>query len=539
MGTRVRLPGRAEPVNIPDPPWAARYPPPSSRHVYAAAHVAALPDGSIDWDATLGFREYLWAHGFAVAEAMDTAQRGMGLSWPAAQELTRRSADLAARLGTVIASGAGTDQLPPGPHPLPAIVGAYTEQLGAVQETGAQVILMASRALAASTRSARDYLDVYGHLLGQVEQPVILHWLGEDFDPALRGYWGAADFTAAADTVIELAERADGRIGGIKLSVLDASAEVALRRRLPAGVRLYTGDDFHYAELIKGNADGHSDALLGAFAAITAPAAAALHALDAGDLAGYDAAMGPTTELSRTIFEPPTPSYKAGVAFLAWLNGLQPHFAMLDGFQARRPQAHLVRVFELAAAAGALRSPGLAAERMTAYLATGGRLVTRGPAGRPPAVPQPGHGQAAGPGAERGPVRPAPDPRDRAVARPGGRGRPQPVGGHGPARGPARVQPLPGRLLHPPGRASPGQRPGGQPPGHRRGRRAGGGHPHPGPGRAAVRQPGPRPGPAHGRRCGRRPGPDRAAAGSAAGHRAHAPDVLRRPRSRIPAGRRA
>jgi hypothetical protein len=374
MGARVSLPGRAQPVDIPDPPWAAGYPPPSSRSVYAAAHVAASPDGSIDWTATLGFREYLWAHGFAVAEAMDTAQRGMGLSWPAARELNRLSADLAARLGAVIASGAGTDQLPPGPHPLPAIVRAYREQLEAVQETGAQVVLMASRALAASTRSPRDYLDVYGHLLGQVEQPVILHWLGEDFDPALRGYWGAADFTAAADTVIELTERADGRIGGIKLSVLDASAEVALRRRLPAGVRLYTGDDFHYAELIKGNADGHSDALLGAFAAITAPAAAALHALDAGDLAGYDAAMGPTTELSRTIFEPPTSSYKVGVAFLAWLNGLQPHFAMLDGFQARRPQAHLVRVFELAAAAGALRSPGLAAERMTAYLATGGRL---------------------------------------------------------------------------------------------------------------------------------------------------------------------
>jgi Protein of unknown function (DUF993) len=373
MGTRVSLPGRAQPVDIPDPPWAAEYPPPATRSVFAAAHVAAFPDGSIDWEATLGFREYLWAHGFAIAEAMDTAQRGMGLPWPAARELIQRSADLAARLGRVIASGAGTDQLPPGPHPLPAILGAYQEQLLAVQDTGAQVILMASRALAASAQSPRDYLDIYRHLLGQVEQPVILHWLGEDFDPALRGYWGAADFTAAADTVIELIQRADGRIGGIKLSLLDASAEVALRRRLPAGVRLYTGDDFHYAELIKGSADGHSDALLGAFAAITAPAAAALHALDAGDLDGYDAAMGPTTELSRTIFEPPTSSYKAGVAFLAWLNGLQPHFAMLDGFQARRPAAHLVRVFELAAAAGALRSPALAAERMTAYLGAAGR----------------------------------------------------------------------------------------------------------------------------------------------------------------------
>jgi hypothetical protein len=373
VGTLVSLPGRAQPVAIPDPPWATEYPPPASRSVFAAAHVAAFPDGSIDWAATLGFREYLWAHGFAVAEAMDTAQRGMGLSWPAARELTRRSAELAARLGRVIASGVGTDQLPPGPHPLPAILDAYREQLAAVQETGARVILMASRALAAAARSPRDYLDLYGQVLEQAEQPVILHWLGEDFDPALRGYWGAADFTAAADTVTELIGRADGRISGIKLSLLDTSAELALRRRLPDGVRLYTGDDFHYAELIKGDAGGHSDALLGAFAAITAPAAAALHALDAGDLAGYETALGPTVPLSRTIFEPPTSSYKAGVAFLAWLNGLQPHFAMLDGFQARRQAAHLVRVFELAAAARALRWPDLAAERMTAYLALGGR----------------------------------------------------------------------------------------------------------------------------------------------------------------------
>ena len=374
MTARIRLPGRPEPLDIPDPPWARSHPAPTSRRVFAAAHVAAFPDGSIDWESTARFRDHVWSHGFGVAEAMDTAQRGMGLSWAQARELISRSARQAADRGAALACGVGTDQLAGGgSYRLAEITSAYEEQLDHVQPTGAQVILMASRALAASAQSPRDYLDVYGDLLGEVAQPVILHWLGEDFDPALRGYWGAADFTAAADTVIELTERADGRIGGIKLSVLDASAEVALRRRLPAGVRLYTGDDFHYAELIRGNADGHSDALLGAFAAITAPAAAALHALDAGDLAGYDAAMGPTTELSRTIFEPPTSSYKVGVAFLAWLNGLQPHFAMLDGFQARRPRAHLFRVFELAAAAGALRSPGLAAERMTAYLASGGR----------------------------------------------------------------------------------------------------------------------------------------------------------------------
>jgi hypothetical protein len=223
----------------------------------------------------------------------------------------------------------------------------------------------------ASARSAEDYLNVYGYLLRQADQPVILHWLGEAFDPQLRGYWGAADFDAAADTVIELVRRADGKVDGIKLSVLDPGREVALRRRLPAGVRLYTGDDFNYADLIKGGPDGHSDALLGAFAAIAGPAAEALQALDAGDIAHYDEVIGPTVPLSRTIFEDPTFNYKAGIAFLAWLNGLQPHFAMLDRFQDRRPAAHLIRVFELAAMAGALLTPDLAVERMDRFLAEG------------------------------------------------------------------------------------------------------------------------------------------------------------------------
>ncbi len=369
MTAFVRLPGRAEPLLIPDPGWAPGYPPPASRSVYAAAHVAALPGGAIDWDATMHFRDHLWAHGFAVAEAMDTAQRGLGLSWDLARELIRRSVARAAQRGAVIACGVGSDQLAEGQHPLPAIITAYQEQLELVQAAGAQVILMASRALAASARSGRDYLEVYGHLLKQADRPVILHWLGDRFDPALRGYWGSHDFGAAADTVIELIERAGGRVSGIKLSVLDAGREVALRRRLPPGVRLYTGDDFSYAELIKGDAEGHSDALLGTFAAITAPAAAALSALDAGDTAGYDAAMGPTVPLSRAIFEQPTFHYKVGIAFLAWLNGLQPHFAMLGGLQRRRPLSHLIRVFELAAAARALTDPDSAAERMTEYLA--------------------------------------------------------------------------------------------------------------------------------------------------------------------------
>ncbi|HEY2689673.1 MAG TPA: DUF993 family protein [Streptosporangiaceae bacterium] len=383
MTAAIRLPGRAEPLLITDPGWARGYPPPVSRSVYAAAHVAARPGGEIDWESTLGFRDFLWDYGFGVAEAMDTAQRGMGLSWPQAQELIARSAARAAERGTVIAAGAGTDQLPPGPHGLRDITAAYEQQLELVQSAGAGVILMASRALAAAARSGQDYLDVYLHLLRQADRPAILHWLGTAFDPALAGYWGSAGFRGAADLVVRLAERAEGKVGGIKLSVLDAGQEVALRRRLPPGVRLYTGDDFHYDELIRGDgrggagpagggaaaAGGHSDALLGAFAAVTAPAAAALHALDAGDLAGYDAAIGPTLALSRKIFEAPTFHYKVGVAFLAWLNGLQPHFAMLDRLQEQRTPEHLTGVFELAARAGALLEPGLAAARMTEYLA--------------------------------------------------------------------------------------------------------------------------------------------------------------------------
>ena len=370
MTAAVRLPGRPEPVTIGAPTWARRYPPPASRSVYAAAHVAARPDGTIDWDATLRFRDHLWDYGFGVAEAMDTAQRGMGLSWEQARELIERSAARAAERGAVIACGAGTDQLAAGPHPLETIIAAYSQQLDLVRSAGAEAILMASRALAASAETADDYLEVCTRVLDQADQPVILHWLGDVFDPALRGYWGSEDFGAAADTVIELIKRAGGKIGGIKLSVLDADQEVALRGRLPAGVRMFTGDDFNYADLIRGDATGHSDALLGTFAAIAAPAAAALHALDAGDVAGYDAAMGPTVPLSRLLFAAPTSSYKVGVAFLAWLNGLQPHFSMLAGIQRLRPVSHLIRVFELAAAAGALTDPECAAARMTEFLGT-------------------------------------------------------------------------------------------------------------------------------------------------------------------------
>jgi hypothetical protein len=396
--TRILLPGRSEPLTVTSPGWAESYPPPASRRVYAAAHVAARAGAHvaaragahvaaradtqagnmIDWDATMRFRDHLWAHGFGIAEAMDTAQRGMGLSWPVAQELITRSAERLAKhraAGTLggeaatLACGAGTDQLADGEeHSLTSITRAYQEQIGFVQDAGADVIVMASRALAASARSARDYLDIYTELLDQAERPVILHWLGDAFDPALRGYWGGSDFEAAADTVLELIERHGTKVDGVKLSLLDAGKEVALRRRLPAGVRMYTGDDFNYAELILGDASGHSDALLGIFAAIAAPAAAALHALDTGDVAGYQAAMTPTVPLSRVIFEAPTYHYKVGVAFLAWLNGLQPEFAMVGGLERQRPTEHLVRVFELAAAAGALTEPELAVSRLAQLL---------------------------------------------------------------------------------------------------------------------------------------------------------------------------
>jgi hypothetical protein len=383
VSARIALPGRAAPLEIAPPGWASGYPPPTSRRVYAAAHVASIDSGDlIDWEATLRFRDYLWSHGFAVAEAMDTAQRGMGLSWGLARELIASSAERArarraAGRFSGLACGAGTDHLAAGKsHSVTEIIDAYTVQLEYVQgvgagsgpEQGAGVILMASRALAATARGPRDYLEVYGELLKQASRPVILHWLGAAFDPALGGYWGGGDFESAAATVLELIQQAGDKVDGIKLSVLDAEKEVALRRRLPAGIRLYTGDDFGYADLIRGDDSGHSDALLGAFAAVTAPAAAALRALDGGDLAGYDAAIGPTVPLSRLIFEAPTYDYKAGVAFLAWLNGLQPRFSMLDGLERRRPVGHLIRVFELAAAAGALADPDLAVSRMSEFL---------------------------------------------------------------------------------------------------------------------------------------------------------------------------
>jgi hypothetical protein len=350
-----------------------------SRQAFAAAHVVADPRGEnvpgspavLDWDATLAFRRELFRYGFGVAEAMDTAQRNMGLDWPAAQELIRRSAAQAREMGARIASGAGTDHRPDAAT-VDEVADAYAEQVDYVEGCGSQVIVMASRELAAAATAADDYLKVYGRILHQVREPVILHWLGEAFDPQLRGYWGSADVAAATATFLDLVREHASRVDGVKVSLLSAEHEIGLRAALPEGVRLYTGDDFNYPELIRGDGTHHSDALLGAFAAIAPAASRALAALDEGDLSAYDEAMAPTLPLSRHLFAAPTYHYKTGIAFLAWLNGHQPGFTMVGGLQSARGALHLARLVELADAAGLLRDPDLAAARMRGWLETQG-----------------------------------------------------------------------------------------------------------------------------------------------------------------------
>ncbi|QGV80558.1 dihydrodipicolinate synthase family protein [Streptomyces ficellus] len=356
--------------------------PPVSRTVFAAAHVVAdpyadVPPGSpaaVDWDATLAFRRHLWAHGLGVAEAMDTAQRGMGLDWAAAAELIRRSAAEARAAGGRIAAGVGTDQLT-GPAGRAAVRAAYEEQLALVEDAGAQPVLMASRALAAAATSADDYLDVYTGLLRQASGPVILHWLGPVFDPALDGYWGSADLDTATDTFLKVVAEHPDKVDGIKVSLLDAGREVDLRRRLPEGVRCYTGDDFHYPELIEGDAHGSSHALLGVFDPLGPLAAQAVRVLDAGDKEGFRALLDPTVALSRHLFEAPTRFYKTGVVLLAWLAGHQDHFTVLGGLQSARSLPHLARAYELADRLGLFPDPALAEHRMKALLSVygGGR----------------------------------------------------------------------------------------------------------------------------------------------------------------------
>ncbi|MFB4328059.1 dihydrodipicolinate synthase family protein [Paenibacillus sp. JNUCC32] len=368
-------PGKAGSFSVPAKPFTGRI-------AFSAAHVVCDPfadadplhHSQIDWNSTLAYRHHLWSLGLAVAEAMDTAQRGMGLDWNRSKELIRASIAEARSVGGKIACGAGTDHLFPGPSVTIADVeAAYEEQVGFIEGEGGQVILMASRALAACAKAPEDYERVYGRILGQVKQPVILHWLGDMFDPALAGYWGCKDdLDEAMDVCLRVIRANADKVDGIKISLLDAGKEIKMRRLLPEGVKMYTGDDFSYPELIKGDGQGYSHALLGIFDAIAPAAAQALHALDAGDLVSYEAIMEPTVALSRHIFQKPTYAYKTGIVFMAYLNGHQQHFRMIGGAEGSRSIVHLAQLFVLADRAGLLADPELAAERMKPVLALAG-----------------------------------------------------------------------------------------------------------------------------------------------------------------------
>lgn len=359
-------------------PFAA----PRTRVIYAAAHIVCNPlltfsheaGANLDWEATLAYRRYLWSCGLGVAEAMDTAQRGMGLSWVLASKLIRLSLAEARTIpGARIACGAGTDHLIfNASTTIDDVANAYEEQCAFIEEHSGQIILMASRALAACARTPADYIRVYNQILSQVKQPVILHWLGDMFDPALHGYWGSDDVESAMQTCLEIMRQNMPKVDGIKISLLDRERERAMRRLLPAGVRMYTGDDFHYPEMLQGDEQGYSHALLGIFDAIAPAAAAALQALDAGDLERYAAIFAPTVPLSRHIFQTPTLYYKAGVVFMAYLNGHQTHFRLVGGLENGRSLLHFVDLFKLADQAGLLRDPDLALARMRQILAVNG-----------------------------------------------------------------------------------------------------------------------------------------------------------------------
>src|SRR2546422_5312109 len=353
-----------------------------SRIAYAAVHVVADPladinptlEAVLDWEATLAYRRYIWSLGLAVAEAMDTSQRGMGFDWSTAKELIRRAVAEARGIpGAVIASGAGTDHLEPGPRvALAGVEAAYEEQCAFIESVGGRIMLMASRALAACAKSPDDYAKVYGRLLAQVKEPVIIHWLGDMFDPALAGYWGSRDTDRATETMLAIVRGYAPKIDGVKISLLDQAREIAMRRRFPKGVRMYTGDDFDYPTTIRGDGERYSDALLGIFDVIAPVASAALRALDAGDVARYGAILAPTLPLSRHVFGAPTRFYKTGVVFAAYLNGHQSHFRMVGGLESARSVLHLAEEFGLMDRAGLLRHPDLAAERMRRAVALAG-----------------------------------------------------------------------------------------------------------------------------------------------------------------------
>jgi len=356
-----------------------------NRVAYAAAHVVAVApsdqdhmrDPTIDWDATMAYRHHLWDYGFAVAEAMDTAQRGADLDWPTALELIRRSiAEAETRTGVILAAGAGTDHLDPRmTYSIAEVIAAYEHQMEAIERLGGRLIIMASRALAKSARSADDYIHVYERILAQAREPVILHWLGEAFDPSLLGYWGSNDRNVAAATCLTLMSSYPHKVDGIKISLLDADLEIDMRRKLPVSVRMYTGDDFNFSRLIEGDGSFKSHALLGIFDAIAPIASHALVALAAGDIAEYRKLMAPAEQLSREIFKAPTRHYKTGLVFLSYLNGYQNDFVMLGRSQENRSILHLARVFELADAARLLENPSLAVKRMRGILDCFGRTT--------------------------------------------------------------------------------------------------------------------------------------------------------------------
>jgi len=353
-----------------------------NRIAYAAAHVVVDPladtapwvESRIDWDRTIAYREYLWDLGLGVAEAMDTAQRGMGLDWDGAQQLIRHALAAAKlRDGALIACGVGTDHLAPSATvTIDDVIRAYEEQFAFVEGLGGRAILMASRALVVAAKGPDDYVAVYDRLLRQAREPVILHWLGEMFDPALAGYWGHADHDRAMDVAVDVINAHADKVDGIKISLLSAEKEIAMRRRLARSVKMYTGDDFNYAELIAGDSEGFSHALLGIFDAIAPAASYALSRLAAGDEAGFHDVLGPTVPLSRHIFKAPTRFYKTGVVFMAYLNGHQDHFTMVGGQESTRSTLHLAELFRLADKAGLLANPELATQRMKTVLATHG-----------------------------------------------------------------------------------------------------------------------------------------------------------------------
>lgn len=364
----------------PAPSFAKPRRPLESRVAYAAAHVVpkAHADNTpgrpaeIDWDATLAFRHHVWSWGLGVADAMDTAQRNMGLDAAATRELISRSAAEAASAGGSLVVGVNTDHVGDESISLEQVIDAYTEQLHHAEDAGAGAVLMASRHLARAAQNADDYRRVYREVLAAASAPVVLHWLGTAFDPALEGYFGSTDTDAAAGTLLQVIEANRDKVQGVKMSLLDADAEIAVRRRLPESARMFTGDDFHYVGLIEGDEQGHSDALLGAFAALAPNASAAIQALDHDDVAEYRRILGPTEELSRQVFAAPTYYYKTGVAFLSWLNGHQAAFQMVGGLHAARSLPHLSRIVELANGSGALERPELAAARWHELLTING-----------------------------------------------------------------------------------------------------------------------------------------------------------------------